>query len=109
MLFVNGIPVAIIELKNPTDENADIRAAHTQITVRYRRDISSLLKYCALAVISDGSNTRLGNTFAAYEFFYAWKKVNNEDKAGKGVAELESLIQGALKPERLLEILRDYV
>lgn len=109
MLFVNGIPVAIIELKNPTDENADIRAAHTQITVRYRRDISSLMKYCALAVISDGSNTRLGNTFAAYEFFYAWKKVNNEDKAGKGVAELESLIQGALKPERLLEILRDYV
>jgi len=109
MLFINGIPVAIIELKNPTDENADIRAAHTQITVRYRRDISTLLKYCALAVISDGSNSRLGNTFAAYEFFYAWKKVNNDDPAGIGVKELESLIKGALTPDRILEILRDYV
>ena len=109
MLFINGIPVAIIELKNPTDENADIRAAHTQITVRYRRDISSLLKYCALAVISDGSNSRLGNTFSDYEFFYAWKKVNNEDESGIGYKELESLIKGALTPERILEILRDYV
>lgn len=60
ILFVNGIPVGIIELKNPTDAKATIRDAHTQITVRYRRDIFSLLKYCALACISDGSNSRLG-------------------------------------------------
>ena len=60
LLFINGIPVCIIELKNPTDEKATIRDAHTQITVRYRRDIPSLLKYCALACISDGSNSRLG-------------------------------------------------
>ena len=109
LLFINGIPVCIVELKNPTNENATIRNAHTQITVRYRRDISSLLKYCALACISDGSNTRLGNTIAGYEFFYAWKKVENEDQAGSGIHELESLIKGAFAPERILEILRDYV
>ena len=109
LLFINGIPVCIIELKNPTNVNATIRNAHTQITVRYRRDISSLLKYCALACISDGSNTRLGNTMAGYEFFYAWKKVENEDQAGSGIHELESLIKGAFAPERILEILRDYV
>ena len=109
LLFINGIPVAIVELKNPTDINATIRNAHTQITVRYRRDISSLMKYCALACISDGSNTRLGTTMTPYEFFYAWKKVENEDEVGIGVKELESLIRGAFTPVRVLEILRDYI
>ena len=109
VLFINGIPVCIIELKNPTDKNATIRDAHTQITVRYRRDIFSLLKYCALAVISDGSNTRLGSVFTPYEFFYAWKKVHNEDDPGKGVDQMRSLIAGALSTERILEILRDFV
>jgi len=109
VLFINGIPVTIIELKNPTDVNATIRDAYSQITVRYRRDIMSLLKYCALAVISDGSNSRLGNIFADYEFFYSWKKVNNEDKPGKGVDELRSLISGALSPKRLTDIIRDFV
>lgn len=109
MLFINGIPVGIIELKNPTDENATIRDAHTQITVRYMRDIHNLLKYCAVAVISDGSNSRLGSTVSPFEFFYAWKKVKNEDEPCKGVAELESLIKGALAPHRLLGIIRDFV
>lgn len=109
MLFINGIPVCIIELKNPTDENATIRDAHTQITVRYNRDIHNLLKYCAVAVISDGSNSRLGSTVSPFEFFYSWKKVSNEDEPCKGVAELDSLIRGALSPQRLLGIIRDYV
>lgn len=109
MLFINGIPVGIIELKNPTDEKATIRDAHTQITVRYMRDIHNLLKYCAVAVISDGSNSRLGSTVSPFEFFYAWKKVKNEDEPCKGVAELESLIKGALAPHRLLSIIRDFV
>ena len=109
LLFINGIPVCIFELKNPTNENATIRDAHTQITVRYRRDISSLLKYCALACISDGSNSRLGTTYTPYEFFYAWKKVENEDEPGMGLKELTSLIKGAFNPKRLLEILRDFV
>ena len=109
LLFINGIPVCIFELKNPTDANATIRDAHIQITVRYRRDIPLLLKYCALACISDGSNSRLGNTVTNYEYFYAWKKVENEDTPTKGVGELQSLIQGALTPTRILEILRDFV
>ena len=109
LLFINGIPVCIFELKNPTNQNATIRDAHSQITVCYRRDIHSLLKYCAMAVISDGSNNRLGTVFSPFEYFYGWKKVENEDKATTGVAELETLIKGALCPERILEILRDYV
>ncbi len=109
MLFINGIPVAIIELKNPTDANATIRDAHKQICTRYRRDIYSLLQYCAIACISDGSNTRLGTVFTPYEFFYAWKKVTNSDKAGQGVDQMRSLIAGALSPERITQILLDYI
>lgn len=109
MLFVNGIPVGIIELKNPTDPLADIGKAHTQITVRYKRDIFSLLKYCAIAVISDGSNSRLGTVFTPYEYFYAWKKVSGNENACTGVLELQSLVSGALNPNRLLQILRDFV
>ena len=109
LLFVNGIPVCIIELKNPTKANVTIRDAHTQICTRYMRDIPSLLRYCALAVISDGAKNALGTPFTPFEFFYEWKKVENEDKAGKGLDTLRTLVKGALAPSRLLEVLRDYV
>ncbi len=109
MLFVNGIPVCIIELKNPIKINATVRDAHTQICTRYMRDIPALLKYCALAVISDGAKNELGTPFTPFEFFYEWKKVENEDKTGKGLDTLRTLVRGALSPERIIEILRDYV
>ncbi len=109
LLFVNGIPVCIIELKNPTKQNATVRDAHTQICTRYMRDIPALLKYSALAVISDSAKNELGTPFTPFEFFYEWKKVDNEDKAGKGLDTLRTLVRGALSPERLLEVLRDYV
>lgn len=109
LLFVNGIPVCILELKNPTKYNATVRDAHVQICTRYMRDVPALLKYCALAVISDGAKNQLGTPFTPFEFFYEWKKVDNEDKAGKGLDTLRTLIKGALSPERILEILRDFV
>lgn len=109
MLFINGIPVCIIELKNPTKVNATVRDAHVQICTRYMRDIPSLLKYCALAVISDGAKNELGTPFTPFEFFYEWKKVENEDRTGKGLDTLRTLVRGALSPERIIEILRDYV
>ena len=103
LLFVNGIPVCIIELKNPTKINATIDDAHKQICIRYMRDIPNLLKYCALAVISDGAKTKLGSPFTPSEFFYEWKKIENEDKAGTGLDTLRTLVRGALSPERILE------
>lgn len=110
ILLINGIPLCIIELKNPADPNATISNAWEQICVRYRRDIPSLMKYAALAVISDGSNTRLGSQFTPEEYFYAWKKVENTDPNGRvGIDEMLTLIQGALTPVRILQILRDYV
>lgn len=91
LLFINGIPVCIIELKNPTKQNATIRDAHTQICTRYMRDISALLKYCALAVISDGAKNALGTTYTPFEFFYEWKKIENEDKAGRDLTHFVHL------------------
>lgn len=110
ILLVNGIPVCIIELKNPADPNATLTNAWEQICKRYRRDIPSLMKYAALAVISDGSNTRMGSQFTPEEYFYAWKKVEDTDPNGPvGIDEMATLIRGALSPVRILEILRDYV
>lgn len=109
MLFINGIPVGIIELKNPTDPNATIDDAYTQITTRYRRDIPSLLKYAAISIISDGSNTLMGSIYSPQEFYYAWKKVNNEDDSSSMLQQAVTLICGALAPNRILSILHDFI
>lgn len=110
LLLVNGIPTCIIELKNPTDPNATMAKAHDQIHIRYRRDIPHLIRYTALSVISDMSNTRLGTTYTSYEHYYAWKKVNNSDDTAKaGLPELQTLIEGAFTPKRYLQLLRDFV
>ena len=109
LLFVNGIPLCIIELKNPAARNATIEDAWEQIYYRYKRDIPSLLKFCILACISDGGASQLGTTYTPLEFFYAWKKVNNEDKPAKGLEEMQTLVQGALAPQRFLELIRDFV
>ena len=110
LMFVNGIPVCIVELKNPAKASATIEDAYEQIHGRYRRDIPHLMKYCALSCISDGANTRLGTTYSEYIHYYAWKKVENEDPAAnKGVPQLETLIKGAYRPDRFLMLLRDFV
>ena len=109
MLFINGIPVCIVELKNPTDFNATIADAYDQIHIRYQRDIPHLMKYCALSCISDASNSRLGTTYTPYIHYYAWKKVENEDDTAKmGIPELQTLIKGAYRPDRILALLRDF-
>lgn len=109
MLFINGIPVCIIELKNPADNNATIADAYDQIHIRYKRDIPHLMKYCALSCISDGSNNRLGTTYTPYIHYYAWKKIENEDDTAKmGIPELETLIKGAYRPDRILKLIQDF-
>lgn len=110
ILFVNGIPLCIIELKNPADSNATIFNAWEQINIRYWRDIPHLLHYCPLACISDGVKTRLGTVRTPYEHFYAWRRVNNGDEISTlPFAETETMIKGVYAPERFLEIFRDYI
>lgn len=110
ILFVNGMPLCVIELKNPADANATINDAWEQINIRYWRDIPHLLHYCPLACISDGVKTRLGTVRTPYEHFYAWRRVNDGDKVSTlPFDELETMIKGVYAPARFLEIFRDYI
>lgn len=110
LLYVNGMPLCIIELKNPADANATVYDAWEQINIRYWRDIPHLLHYCPLACISDGVKTRLGTVRTPYEHFYAWRRVNDGDKLSTlPFAETETMIKGVYSPKRFLEIFRDYI
>ena len=110
LLYVNGIPVCVIELKNPADANATILDAWKQINIRYWRDIPALLHYCPLACISDGVKTRLGTVRTPYEHFYAWRRVEDGDKVSTmPFDELETMVKGVYRPDRFLEIFRDYI
>ena len=110
LLYVNGMPLCIIELKNPADSNATIYDAWEQINIRYWRDIPHLLHYCPLSCISDGVKTRFGTVKTPYEHFYAWRRVENNDKISTTpFEETEKMVQGVYDPERFLEIFRDYI
>lgn len=110
LLFVNGMPLCVIELKNPADANATVYDAWEQINIRYWRDIPHLLHYCPLACISDGVKTRLGTVRTPYEHFYAWRRVQGGDKISTlPFAETETMIKGVYSPARFLEIFRDYI
>ena len=110
LLFVNGIPLCVIELKNPADAHATVFTAWEQIYYRYWRDIPHLLHYCPLACISDGVKTRLGTVRTVYEHFYAWRRVNDGDKVSTlPFDEVQTLVKGVYSPARFLEIFRDYI
>ncbi len=110
LLFVNGLPLCVMELKNPADKNATIYAAWEQINIRYWRDIPHLLHYCPLACISDGVKTRLGTVRTPYEHFYAWRRVDDGDRVSTlPFEEMQTMIKGVYSPARFLEIFRDYI
>lgn len=110
LLYVNGMPLCVIELKNPADANATIYTAWEQINIRYWRDIPHLLHYCPLACISDGVKTRLGTVRTPYEHFYAWRRVNDGDPLSTlPFEETQTMIKGVYSPARFLEIFRDYI
>lgn len=110
LLFVNGMPLCVIELKNPADAQATVYSAWEQINIRYWRDIPHLLHYCPLACISDGVKTRLGTVRTPYEHFYAWRRVNDGDAVSTmPYNDAETMVKGVYSPARFLEIFRDYI
>lgn len=109
LLFINGIPVAILEFKTAIEEDTTIYDAWKQITIRYCRDIPKLMKYCFLSVISDGANTRMGSIFTPYEYYYAWNKANDTDTVANGINSLFTMIKGAFTKDRIIALLRDFI
>ena len=71
IIYVNGLPLVVLEFKSAVQENTTIANAYDQLTIRYKRDIPELFKYNAFVVISDGANNKYGSLFAKYDFFYA--------------------------------------
>lgn len=109
IVFVNGIPVVVLEFKSAVKENTTIMDAFTQLTVRYRRDIPELFKYNAFIVISDGVNNKYGSMFSPYDFFYAWRKINAEDTGLDGINSLVTMIKGLFRKDRLLAVIKDFI
>ena len=108
VLFVNGLPIALLELKNPIDENADIESAFNQLET-YKKELASLLQYNELLVISDGVEARLGSLTSIYERFMPWRTEDGRVIAQKGQLELDTLLRGVFAPRRLLELLGGFI
>ena len=109
ILFVNGLPLVLLELKNPADEHADIWKAYDQIQT-YKAQIPEVFQYNELLVIADGSEARLGSLSASAERFMQWRTIDGVtlDPLGQ-FNELETLVRGLLAPAMLLDYLRFFV
>ncbi len=106
--FVNGLPLAVLELKNPADTNADIWDAYNQLQT-YKAEISDLMTTNEVLVISDGLTARFGSLTADRERFLPWRSIRNEDDQPLVEYELETLIRGLFDPERFLDYIRYFV
>ena len=108
LLFVNGIPLVVIELKNAADENATIESAFNQIQT-YKAFIPSLFTYNSICVISDGLECNAGSVSAGIKRFMAWKSADGTNPASRFTPQLETLIKGMLNPKTLLDITRNFI
>jgi type I restriction enzyme, R subunit len=108
VLFVNGIPLVVIELKNAVDENATLFSAFKQLKT-YEDTIPSLFTYNALLVISDGLEAKTGSLSAGLSRFMAWKTADGKAEASPLVSQLETLINGMLNKTTLLDLIRHFV
>jgi len=108
VVFVNGIPLSVIELKNPTDENATIWSAYEQLQT-YKLQVPAIFRYNELLVISDGIQARIGSLSANREWFKVWRTIDGEAEAPRGSIELEVLIKGVFAKTGVLDLIRHFV
>ena len=108
VIFVNGLPLAIIELKNPADEEATIQTAYQQLQT-YKNDIQSLFTYNEMLVISDGLEARAGTLTSDWARFMPWRTIDGDKIEPKGKPELDVLIKGLFDKCRFLDLIRHFV
>lgn len=108
LLFVNGLPLVLVELKNAADENATVQSAFRQLET-YKAQIPSLFTYNALSIISDGLEAKTGSLSAGLSRFLAWKSADGMAEASHLVGQLETLIIGMLNKETLLDLIRHFI
>ncbi len=107
VIFVNGLPLVVVELKNPTDEKATILSAYRQIQT-YKNEIPSLFRFNEIIIISDGIQAKAGTVSSQYERFMPWKTVYFNPPE-KNIPQYETLIQGMLNKRTFLDLIRHYI
>lgn len=108
VVFVNGLPLAVLEFKNPGDENATIDGAFNQLQT-YKAQIGSLFRTNALLLVSDGITARIGSLTADRERFMPWRTITGDGLASKGAPELETMLKGVFDKRLLLDLVKDFI
>lgn len=108
VLFVNGMPLVLIELKNPADQSATVKSAFKQLQT-YKQTIPSLFIYNGIMVISDGLEAKAGSISAGFTRFMAWKTADGKVEASPLIGQLETLIKGMLDKKTLLDLIRHFI
>ncbi len=108
VVFINGLPLAVLELKHPGKPNATLDGAFNQFQT-YKDQIGSLFRANAVLIITDGIAARIGSLTADRERFMPWRTVTGEDLAPRSAPELQTIIHGVFEPRRFLDLLRDFV
>lgn len=108
VIFVNGIPLAIFELKSPTSESGTIRSAYQQLQT-YKKEIPDIFKYNQILAVSDTIAAKCGTISAAWEWFSDWKGIENENENNKNLPALEVLIKGVFNKSHLLDIVQNFI
>ena len=108
VLFVNGLPLGVIELKNPADEDATIWTAWQQLQT-YKAELPTLFSMNEALVVSDGTEARIGTLTAGREWFKPWRTVTGEALAAPTMTELQVMLEGVFQPSRFLALVRDFI
>ena len=108
VLFVNGLPLAVVELKNPADENATIWSAYQQLQT-YQAQIPSLFTTNAALIVSDGVQARIGSLGAGKEWFKPWRTIMGREDAAAKLAELQVVLEGVFEKRRFLDLVRHFI
>ena len=108
VLFVNGLPLGVIELKNPADEDATIWTAWQQFQT-YKAELPTLFAFNELLMVSDGTQARIGTLTAGREWFKPWRTITGETLADPNKPELQVALEGVCEPERFLALVRDFI
>jgi type I restriction enzyme R subunit len=108
VLFVNGLPLGVIELKNPTDKDATIWTAWQQLQT-YKAELPTLFSMNAALMVSDGMEARIGTLTAGREWFKPWRTISGKPLADSHMLELQVMLEGVCDPERFLSLVRDFI
>lgn len=108
VIFINGLPLVVIELKNPTNENTDLKSAYNQLQ-NYKKDIPSLFTYNEILIISDGFKAKMGSLSAGLDRFMYWKSADGKKEASHLKNQLETIIKGLLNKKTLTDYIRYFI